>query len=253
MCGGSGGTCFCSYTSSFSDSWSVTASTNPSPSFIPSPSYQTSSSPYQWGEVTSTQDIAAANYIREFEEAYRGLPGSCHPQLQQQQLQNSFHAALGGNCQQQTEIFSHGGGAGIHLENDFFQPNEIFHLDQPLSSDESNRFETQSNRFTNPPYRFEDSPAELEAQYSRSTWKFTGSERLEHEKIEYDNPGGDYPDLYTVPPFSSPRANTQSFSFFNNYNQLEYLADGGEQGEFNYHKDNVIQTFHESQQKLELL
>ena len=129
-----------------------------------SPPYQglgPPSSPYQWGEVSSsTQEITAANYIREFEVAYRGLPSttsgaSCHnTQLSQQQQQLvSCLAALpqepgcqasAGEMFPMTEhaAYQHphaagGGGGADTADHDFLQPGQIFELDQTFTSSSS--------------------------------------------------------------------------------------------------------------------
>ena len=260
------GTCFCSpqsYTSSsFSEPWGAhppspfpTQSPYPtlhhsptyqpvhhsptyttaSPSFITSsPSYGSGvppSSPYQWGEVSSTQDLAAATYIREFEEAYRGIPNSC-----QQQQQLGMDDSL---CQQQVDCFQQ-----YPLDTEFFQPNQIFQLDHPISENTQDRFNNPA--FDGTAVRYEPHMPDIrpniqnlryvEPDFVRESLKFPAvSDRLGHEKIEFDNPG-DYPDLYTAPAPSqgNQRTNIQTFPSGNqfqpspaNYGELVYEEGEG--------------------------
>ena len=223
------------------------APSSPYPGITPPPTFQTitPSSPYQWGEVSSTQDLAAATYLREFEEAYRGLPAGyvqqhqIIAQSQQNLIQNEQQ--LSENCHLQTEYYQ----TGFSSDNDFFQPSEIFHLDQPLTELKYENLRT--NRFENPqippPLQLTEINR-LENQFSHppppppppplAQCKYAPEDRLVHEKIEFDNPG-DYPDIYTFPPhrdnqkfplYNQERANNQTFSedfpSVSNYSGFEY-------------------------------
>ena len=298
VCGGSMGTCFCSpqsySSSSFSESWGThPTTTHPSasspyptlqssPTYQPvhhsstyqsmhhSPTYQTAASlvnsspsygtvvlagpgsPYQWGEVSSTQDLAAAAYIREFEEAYRGIPSTCH---QQQQQQIAMDDSL---CQQQIDCFQQ-----YPLDTEFFQPNQIFQLDQPLSDslpDNNNRYGGVDGRFNNPAFdnstlansiRFDGPDAgrtilpdihygggESEFRRGAAACKFSALSSSGQEKMEFVNPGGDYPDLYTAAPTPpcNQRTNSSSLHFQpspSNYggSTAAHLEFGGGEGE----------------------
>ena len=219
------------------------APSSPYPGITPPPTFQTitPSSPYQWGEVSSTQDLAAATYLREFEEAYRGLPAGCvqqhqmMAQSQQNLIQNQQQ--LSENCHLQTEYYQ----TGFSADSEFFQPSEIFHLDQPLTELKYENLRT--NRFENPqippPLQLTEINR-LETQFSHppppplAQCKYAPEDRLVHEKIEFDNPG-DYPDIYTFPPhrdnqkfplYNQERANNQTFSEdfppVSNYSGFEY-------------------------------
>ena len=231
-----------------------------------SPSYGTvvqagPGSPYQWGEVSSTQDLAAAAYIREFEEAYRGIPSTCHQQQQQQQ-QISMDDSL---CQQQIDCFQQ-----YPLDTEFFQPNQIFQLDQPLSEslpDNNNRYGVDG-RFNNPAFdsstlansiRFDGPDAgrtilpdlhygggdsDFRKGAAAAACKFSALSYSGQEKMEYGNPGGDYPDLYTAAPTPAPcnqRTNSSSLHFQtspSNYGgpsaQLEFGGGEGEGWRFHH-------------------
>ena len=154
---------------------------------------------------------------------------------------------LSENCHPQSEYFP----TGFNTENDFFQPSEIFHLDQPLTDLKYENPRT-SNRYENtqiPPQHQLTDINRFENQFSHpppppppplAQCKYAPEDRLGHEKIEFDNPG-DYPDIYTFPPhrdnhkfpqYNQERVNNQTFSAdfppVCNYSQFEYStpADG---------------------------
>ena len=206
----------------------------PSPSAYPSPVdangyptaanyYETPDSssmlPQQGGEVSSTEELAAT-YIRDFEEAYRGLPSSEHSvQAVQHPACNNMISTRDNLCDN-TGLsddgyyiipdygYSDPDTTISYTEQDFMQPGEIFNLEQPLVPSHSN---LNYSSYTYPPRLTQgraiapQSQDETTIRLSPNTIQMSHSshsmmgvqERGENkesvDRLHKENPG-DYPD-----------------------------------------------------------
>ncbi len=106
--------------------------------------------PHQAGEISSTEELAAT-YIREFEEAYRGLPNGSDRNLQCNTMLPRDDSITSAICDSNPTTnsgyyilpdysngYSDPDTTLSYPEQEFLQPGEIFNLEQPIVPDYSN-------------------------------------------------------------------------------------------------------------------